>query len=271
MLAFSCGDSCFGEINFGTQPRSTLIVRFDLQIVRASLDVRQSHAGAETEFARQPSRGRPAFLHRLFHVLNARTDIDRFDAHLVGVNCCGDLAAERVDDDIRLSFIGDHRRAPPNLRGDTALAQYLSHSLGKLPRAVIITCAHVCAYDDPVGGIVSHAFRAQGGLMCQGFFGATFEVLHQTPRDVATGEDTDQTVVPIEYGKTTELVAVELCHGTHEREVVTQRDHVAGHVLLHAIVDVAFVERADDVLNTDEAEQVVTIADRHTGDATCFH
>ena len=129
----------------------------------------------------------------------------------------------------------------------------------------------MCADDDPVGGIVCHALRAQSGLMRQGFFSATFEVLHQTPRDVTTGEDADQAVIPIEHGKTTEFVPVELCHCAHEREMVTERDHVAGHVLFHAVVDVAFVECADDVLNTDEAEQLVTVADRHTGDTPRFH
>ena len=83
---FMWGRSCFAEVNLGMQPRSVLVVRCDLQVVRASLDVRQSHAGAETEFAGQSSRGRPAFLHRLFHVFDARADIDRFDAHLVRVN-----------------------------------------------------------------------------------------------------------------------------------------------------------------------------------------
>ena len=72
-------------------------------------------------------------------------------------------------------------------------------------------------------------------------------------------------------GKPAIAVPVEFRHGADQGEMIAQGHDFAAHPLFRRIVDVAAVQRGDDVFDADNAHQHVIGQDRHAGDAVGLH
>ena len=92
--------------------------------------------------------------------------------------------------------------------------------------------------------------------MSHGFFGTSFQVMHEAVGDVAAGDNADQMIVAVEHGEAAEFMAIELGDGAHQREMVAECDHIAGHVFLSGFIDVSLAQRVDNVLNADQCPEV---------------